>query len=489
MSEPAWFRSLYWRIATAFIGVVGLVLLAQALLFVWLTGRAAGALPARSPVRFAALVAADVAAALEREPELDLAGYLREQFGRSYSPVVVLMDDGRVLTNRTSAPPPVLVEAARRRLRRLQAGSEARLGRGAPRSVRRRRPAEATAIVVAQELRGVVLVPPQPRPSVIVLREMGPTLIVAGLGFLVAGTALAALVVFGPARRRLRALEEAAGAVGAGQNGVRAPETGGDEVAALARAFNRMAGDLEARARALEASDRARRQLLADVSHELSTPLTAIRGYVETLSMPDLPLDDATRQRSLTIIQEEAERLDRIVGDLLDLARLEEGGPPLAPEAVSIAALFERVEDRHRPTLAEKRVAFERRIEPGTPRVWADPGRLEQVLQNLAANAARHTPAGGRIALEASSADGEVVLRVRDSGPGVPPEHLPRIFDRFYKADASRAGAAGSGLGLSIARAIVERHGGRITAHNALEGGAVFEIRLKAGETLPAAHG
>lgn len=487
MSDRVWFRSLYWRIALGFIAVVALVVLAQALLFVWLTGRAAGSLPAGSPARFAALVAADVSAALERNEKLDVGAYLREQFGRTYSPVVVLMDDGRVFTNGSAQPSPVLVEMARRRLRRLEMTAEPRAD-APPRLRRRERVAELTAIVVAGETRGVVVVPPQPPPSVIVLREMGPTLVLAGLGFLAAGAALVTFVVVGPARRRLRALEEAAGAIGAGQAGVRAPETGGDEIAALARAFNRMAEDLEARARALEASDRTRRQLLADVSHELATPLTAIRGYVETLSMPGLALDEGTRRHALQVIQEEAERLERIVGDLLDLARLEEGGIPLAMNEVPIPPLFERVANRHMPALTEKGITLEQRVDPATPAVRGDAGRLEQVLQNLAANAVRHTPPGGRIALEALPQDGHVLLRVRDSGPGVPPAHLPHIFDRFYKADASRTGS-GSGLGLSIVRAIVERHGGRIVARNVPEGGASFEILLTAAGTPPAARG
>ena len=117
----------------------------------------------------------------------------------------------------------------------------------------------------------------------------------------------------------------------------------------------------------------------------------------------------------------------------------------------------------------------------------AQPGstaaRLEQALQNLAFNAIRHTPSGGRVSLAASAAPGAVLITVRDTGPGIPAEHLPRVFDRFYKVDAARAGTpvpSGSGLGLSIVRAIIERHGGSVSAGNAPEGGALFELRLPA---------
>jgi two-component system sensor histidine kinase BaeS len=255
----------------------------------------------------------------------------------------------------------------------------------------------------------------------------------------------------------------------------RAPERGGDEVSAVARSFNRMADELAARAQALEESDRARRQLLADVSHELLTPLTAMRGYLDTLAMPELEIDAATRERYLAIVNDETLRLERIVGDLLELARLEGGGTKIRNERVPIAALFERVRARHERAAEAQGVRLDTEIQKDAEFVEGDPDRLEQALQNLAANALRHTPSGGAIRLEALRSDD----RVRDTGPGVTPEHLPLIFDRFYKADTARKAAGGSGLGLSIVKAIVERHGGTITASN--DGGAVFDISLRRG--------
>jgi signal transduction histidine kinase len=242
-----------------------------------------------------------------------------------------------------------------------------------------------------------------------------------------------------------------------------------------------MAEDLETRAAALSASDRARRQLLADVSHELMTPLTAIRGYTETLGMADLRLDGATRARYLEIIGEETRKLEELIGDLLDLARLEGGGGTLAFKEVAISDLFGRVVDRHGPTIRDRRITIVRKIVPEDLEVQGDPQRLEQALQNLASNALRHTPEGGTIELAAVRASDAVRITVADSGAGIPPEHLPRVFDRFYKVDPSRSvssAPSGSGLGLSIVQAIVERHGGRITASNAPKGGAIFEIVL-----------
>ena len=129
--------------------------------------------------------------------------------------------------------------------------------------------------------------------------------------------------------------------------------------------------------------------------------------------------------------------------------------------------------------MRDRGVVLEQQIAPGTPEIRGDAARLEQALQNLASNAIRHTPPGGRVVLEAAHVDDVVRIVVRDTGAGIPPEHLGRVFDRFYKVDAARSGTtvpSGSGLGLSIVRAIVERHGGTVTASNAAEGGAMFEL-------------
>jgi signal transduction histidine kinase len=312
----------------------------------------------------------------------------------------------------------------------------------------------------------------------VAIRELGPTLTWVGLVLLAIGAGTAALLIFRPAHHRLRSLELAARALGEGRTEVRAVEAGGDEVSALAHAFNRMADDLGARAAALAASDRARRQLLADVSHELMTPLAAIRGYTETLAMPELKLDGSTRGRYLGIIGDETQKLESLIGDLLDLARLEGGGGSLTLEDVAVKELFGRVADRHGPEIRERAITLEVSVTPADLAVYADGQRLEQALQNLAANALRHTPDGGKLSLTGEAVPGGTRLAVRDTGPGIAPEHLPHIFERFYKADAARSASplSGSGLGLSIVQAIVERHGGTVTASNAPDGGAVFEI-------------
>ena len=342
-------------------------------------------------------------------------------------------------------------------------------------------PGERAPIEIGGEQVGVVFVAGRNPRTAMFLREFAPTQAVIGVILLVLGSAVASLAIFRPAHRRLRDLEAVAQAIGEGNLSARAPETGGDEVTALARAFNRMAGDLEARTQAVELSDRTRRQLLADVSHELKTPLAAIRGYAETLAMPEVSLDEQTRRRYLDIVGDETVKLERIVGDLLDLARLESGGLTLTCGAVPVAQLFQRVADRHERDMIEKQVTLETSVAADAAEVWCDAARMEQALQNLVANALRHTPEGGQITLTAERGAGVVRLAVRDTGPGIPEEHLARIFDRFYKTDASRTDPywkSGSGLGLSIVKAIVERHGGTVSAANVPSGGAEFTLTL-----------
>ena len=342
-------------------------------------------------------------------------------------------------------------------------------------TVWRRGPADVAALVVDGALVGTVMVMSGEPPFMRRVSAVGPTMALVAGGVLVAGGGMIALVVFGPARRRLRQVQDATEQLGAGDLKARAPEEGGDEITAVARSFNHMADELTRRAQALESSDRARRQLLADVSHELMTPLTAMRGYIETLSMVELQLDAPTRERYMRIVSEETTRLENIIGDLLDLARLEGGGTTMRRERVSVESLFTRVADRHERELSARNIDLERHVAEGAEETIGDPDRLEQALQNLVANALRYTPDDGQITLRAERPE-RLVITIRDSGPGIPEDQVGLIFDRFYKGDASRRTAAGSGLGLSIVKAIIERHGGTVGVRN--DGGAVFEISL-----------
>jgi two-component system, OmpR family, sensor kinase len=514
MSELVWYKSLYWRIAFGFVATLAALLLAQGGVLLWLTDRVVGS-SSRTPEQLVASVAADLSAALAKNPDLSLEGYVRDHFRQIYRPFLVVMRDGRVASNRPNGLPPGYIRSVQGRLRRgipLRGADPADGGRrggdrddgpglrspgggppggGPPPGVPEGAPprgSEVAPVIVGDAELGYVVVPIAAPPVFVAIRELGPTLTWVGLALLAIGAASSALLIFGPAHRRLRTLEQAARALGQGQTDVRAVEAGGDEVSSLAHTFNRMADDLSARAAALAASDRARRQLLADVSHELMTPLAAVRGYTETLAMPELSLDAETRQRYLGIIGDETLKLEALIGDLLDLARLEGGGGTLTIEEVPVRELFGRIADRHGPALRDRAITLEVCVRPPDLTVSGDAQKLEQGLQNLAANAIRHTPHGGRLSLDAGMSGDDAVFTVRDTGPGIPPEHLPHVFERFYKVDAARSATpmSGSGLGLSIVQAIVERHNGTVTASNAPEGGAMFEIRVpKSGPLQP----
>ena len=542
MPEIVWYRSLYWRIALGFVALLATLLTVQGLMFLWLTGQASELLPGRSPVEYANTIAADLGTNLAERPDLNIEEHVNARYPSAYRAFVVVMRDGRNASSRRVRPPFELQRAAMGHLfGRGGPGGPGGPGPGGPRpggpygrgdrppdspppdgrppDMRPDRPdfdrgfdnrspdgqgrgrggpgrggrggppimAVFSPITINDQVVGVVAVPNDPPPLSVLLRGFGPTLAIVAIGLLIVGTSTAALVIFRPTHSRLKSLQNAARAVGGGEVGARAPESGGDEVTMLAHTFNEMAAGLEQRTQQLIAVDESRRRLLADVSHELMTPLAAIRGYVETMAMPNLKLEESTRQHYLQIVTDETERMEHIIGDLLDLARVEGAAGEWKREPVPVAALFERVQQRHDPALARKRITLEREIAPDVDVVIGDANRLEQAVQNLAGNAVRHTPEGGRIRLTASRVTGGVRLGVEDSGPGIPPEHLPRIFDRFYKVDVSRTGTAlpsGSGLGLSIVQAIVKRHGGTIEAANGPEGGAIFYMVLP-DETAP----
>jgi signal transduction histidine kinase len=467
MPNPVWYRSLYWRIALGFILCIAGVLAAQGVVLLWLLDRADASTAQLSGLTH--VISSDLSAALAVDPELDVDRYTKERYQQPAQSFFVVMANGQVACRGPRRPPDSVVRYA---LDGLKQPGRASIPDGWETGRY-----QAAAILVNGRLVGAVGLVPETW-----MEQLGSTMAVVGGGLLLAGTVVASLFIVGPVRRRLRDLESAAQRIGSGDLGARARADGGDEVAALAHAFNRMAADLGARAEQVAASDRTRRMLLADVSHELMTPLTAVLGYQEKLAMDPLICESEIRSRYLSIIGEETQRVEHIVGDLLDLARLEGGADSLNLQDVSVEGLFGRVAARHEREAAANRLELSTSIAPGAEIVFGDRLRLEQALQNLAANAVRHTPVGGRIELDAELRGNEIILSVRDTGAGIPPEHLPFVFDRFYKVDPSRAGGAvGSGLGLSIVKATIERHGGTVSVSSEPNVGSTFAIHLPAG--------
>ncbi|HWP99776.1 MAG TPA: ATP-binding protein [Vicinamibacterales bacterium] len=227
----------------------------------------------------------------------------------------------------------------------------------------------------------------------------------------------------------------------------------------------------------LRQADRIRRDFVANVSHELRTPLTAIHGYAEALA--DDALAPAERERFLEIIRRHARRMERLVRDLLRLARLEAGQEPVERAPCAIADLFERTIADLRPQLEARRQRVTVAVAPGAERLVTDAAKLEDILKNLVENAAKYSPEGSEIRLEAIRRDGRYEVSVLDEGPGIPAADLTRVFERFYRVDKARSrDSGGTGLGLSIVKHLAEILGGEVEAANRPEGGARFTVRL-----------
>ncbi len=229
----------------------------------------------------------------------------------------------------------------------------------------------------------------------------------------------------------------------------------------------------------LRRADQIRRDFVANVSHELRTPLTAIRGYVEALLDEGADVQDT--RRFLEIIGRQSTRMERLVKDLLRLARLDAKQEPLDALTCDLQQLFAAVIADLTPTITQKRQHVTVVVRPDAGSVTADPAKLHDIVRNLVENAVNYSAEEATIQLSAHRDDGHIRMTVADSGPGIPPEDLARVFERFYRVDKSRSRPGGTGLGLAIVKHLVELHGGRVTAENRPEGGAIFTITLPAG--------
>lgn len=299
----------------------------------------------------------------------------------------------------------------------------------------------------------------------------------------VAGVLLSAVVGAVAARGLLRPLRQtrtAAHRLEVGLLGTRLPEGGGDEFADLGHAFNRMAEALEASIGNLRDLESSHRRFVADVSHELRTPLTALTTAADVLEAHQAGLDDAGG-RAARLLVRETHRLATLVEDLMEISRLDAGAAPMAWEPVDMVALVGSAlgtrgwgEQVHLATAGTESAT-----------TVADPRRLDAIVANLVGNALKHGRPPVRVLVTATAE--EIVVVVADSGPGIPAEHLARVFDRFYKADPARPGGGGSGLGLAIARENARLHGGDLTVASPSGSGATFALRLprRVAEPLP----
>jgi signal transduction histidine kinase len=305
--------------------------------------------------------------------------------------------------------------------------------------------------------------------------------------------AVAGLILLQTLVRPLRAMERFATRVAGGDFDARLGDDSKDELGRLSRQLDLMATRLSDARDDVAETEQQRRQLFADITHELATPLTSIRGYAATLRDPRVSVSDAERTRYLLGIHEEAERLARLVRDLFELARLEAGAAPLEREPIEWSGLCGNTVDRFRKPFHDAGLALSWRPPPLDCWILADGHRIVQVLENLLGNALRYVPPGGAVRVTltpATDGDGRHRLRVLDDGPGVPAADLPHLFERFYRGDATRggdgrrasssAGADGTGLGLAIAREIVLGHGGTARAQRREPHGLAVVVELPA---------
>jgi two-component system, OmpR family, phosphate regulon sensor histidine kinase PhoR len=230
----------------------------------------------------------------------------------------------------------------------------------------------------------------------------------------------------------------------------------------------------------LRRADRVRRDFVANVSHELRTPLTAIRGYVEALIDDPPPAEES--RRFLEIIARHTDRMERLVKDLLRLARLDAGQEKMEMVDCDLNAIVEAVAHELASLIAARQTAVEVAIATGVRTITSDPAKLHDVLRNLLENAVNYSPEDGAIRVEAVRSGTDVAISVLDTGPGIPAADLTRVFERFYRVDKSRSRApGGTGIGLAIVKHLVELLGGTVTAGNRPEGGAAFTVRLPQG--------
>ncbi|NIM96296.1 MAG: HAMP domain-containing protein [Anaerolineales bacterium] len=321
---------------------------------------------------------------------------------------------------------------------------------------------------------GRVLVVASLKPGLLSLRDvagdlLSPVLQAAAIGLII--SVILAIIISRWVAAPLQRMSKAAEGVSEGEyRGTIQPE-GPSEVQSLVTSFNDMVMQVQS-------GQQIQREFLANVSHELKTPLTSIQGFAQAI-LDGAASEGEAQERAAQVIYEESDRLRRLVEDLLDLARIDAGQVAFDRRPVDLNALLTGIADKQTLSATEKGVRLEFRL-PDLPTIIGDGDRLAQVFTNLVDNAIKHTPESGVIVMSGEEDSGWVSIHVTDTGPGIPSEDLSRIFERFYQVDKARKGGSGRGvgLGLAISKQIVEVHGGRMVAQSVLGKGSRFTVQL-----------
>jgi signal transduction histidine kinase len=316
------------------------------------------------------------------------------------------------------------------------------------------------------------------------------------LAAIVLGAFLVGLLVFGLLTRRLTELTgdvqrfTESGFDPAAIGALEQPKAGGpvasqnsDEIGQLRAAFTIMANKIREQFEGLEETDRLRRELVSNVSHDLRTPLASMHGYVETLLLKNDSLSEAERLRYLEITRKHSLRLGALIGDLFELSKLDSASVHPTLERFSLAELLQDVTQEFELEAEKKDIEIEVNARPETSMVHADIGLMQRVLENLLRNALKFTPEGGTITISLDKRPGCVAVAVADTGCGIAEDELDRVFDRFYRTEQGEEGRSTSaGLGLAIVKRILDLHGSRITVSSTLNEGTRFEFDIPTRE-------
>ncbi|MDH3252145.1 MAG: HAMP domain-containing histidine kinase [Ignavibacteria bacterium] len=480
------FQSLYWKLSTVFLVLLVLVGAVYTYLTLFQTEMYFAETNQRLNAMLADHIVREIQPFVDGKPNFDaMDGIFHDVMVVNPSVEVYLLDaGGEILT--FSAPPDkvtmssVSLEPVREFI--ASGGTRFVLGDN-PRNAHSRKVFSAAPVIMDERLYGYVYVILGGEEYDSVAQRIVDshilTLGIRGLLLSLMGAAFIGLVSIAFVTRKLRHITKTVNLFKEGDYTQRVTVASTDELDQLGAAFNEMADTITRNIESVRHSDTLRRELIANVSHDLRTPLASMQGYIETVLMKNESLSDEERSDYLKTILSSSERLTNLVHELFELSKLETNQVRPHPEPFSLPELINDLTMKFSPQAEKLGVRLSATTQQGLPFVRADIGLIERVLQNLIENAIKFTPRGGMVVVEAVRTDGKVLTRVRDSGIGIPDEELPHIFNRFYRA-RTKHDTPGTGLGLSIARKILELHGEEISVKSRMNEGTTFTFELPA---------
>jgi signal transduction histidine kinase len=355
-----------------------------------------------------------------------------------------------------------------------------------PRSTNRQKPFSVTPIKIGSQQSGFlyVILGGELHDSALSMVEdsyiLRTAAVALAVNFVITG--IIGLILFSLLTRRLRLITEAVSEFEEGNFKQRVITKSDDEIGQLSKAFNKMAETIDANIEDIKNKDQLRRDLIANISHDLRSPLASVQGYLETIIMKEETLSQEERKNYLEIVHKNIHRLSRLVEDLLELSKLDAKQIKPKPEQFSISELTQDVVLKFKPKAEKQQITIHTNFSSEVSLVEADIGMIERALSNLLENALIYTPEKGEVSVELLEKDEKVSVKVRDNGHGIPENDLPHVFDRFYRGDKSRT-SEGTGLGLAITKKIIEAHEEYIDVKSQIGQGTIFQFNLHKPET------